>query len=166
MVIALPIVLRIRRTMNGAEIDELISDVETRKARAIELARRAECKRRELCSHPSGRDKITQVTHRCHILHMIGSEIARAVSSDLADVPNLGDPRSPRRKSLRGLCLFGRHFAMKAIWPSGTLEFGCSTIASGTVRTHLFASAPFCSAEASVFAISASAITDANSAIE
>ena len=34
------------------------------------------------------------------------------------------------------------------------------------IRTHLFASGPFCSAEASVFAISASAITDANSAIE
>jgi hypothetical protein len=39
-------------------------------------------------------------------------------------------------------------------------------LASGNVRTHLFASAPFCSAEASVFAISANAITDANSAIE
>jgi hypothetical protein len=41
-------VLRIRRTMNGTEIDQLISDVLARKARAIELARRADCKRREL----------------------------------------------------------------------------------------------------------------------
>src|SRR5438552_2982790 len=41
VVIALCIVLRIKRTMNGAEIDELISDVQARKARAIELARRA-----------------------------------------------------------------------------------------------------------------------------
>src|SRR5437762_4235574 len=45
-------------------------------------------------------------------------------------------------------------------------EFGYSTIASGTVRTDLFASGLFCEAEASVLAISASAITDANSAIE
>jgi hypothetical protein len=48
VVMALSIVLRIKRTMNGAEIDELISDVQARKARAIELARRADCKRREL----------------------------------------------------------------------------------------------------------------------
>jgi hypothetical protein len=48
VVMTLSIVLRIRRTMNGAEIDELISDVQARKARAIELARRADCKRREL----------------------------------------------------------------------------------------------------------------------
>ena len=48
VVMALSIVLRIKRTLNGAEIDELISDVQTRKARAIELARRADCKRREL----------------------------------------------------------------------------------------------------------------------
>jgi hypothetical protein len=49
VVMALSTVLRIRRTINGAEIDELISDVQARKARAIELARRADCKRRE-CS--------------------------------------------------------------------------------------------------------------------
>ena len=36
------------RTMNGTEVDQLISDVLARKARAIELARRADCKRREL----------------------------------------------------------------------------------------------------------------------
>ena len=48
MVIALSVVLRIKRTLSGAEIDELIVDLRTRKARAIELARRADCKRREL----------------------------------------------------------------------------------------------------------------------
>jgi hypothetical protein len=48
VVMALSIVLRIKRTMNGAEIDELIADVQARKARAIELARRADWKRREL----------------------------------------------------------------------------------------------------------------------
>ena len=45
---AFSIVLRIKRTLNGVEIDELISDVQARKARAIELARRADCHRREL----------------------------------------------------------------------------------------------------------------------
>ena len=65
-----------------------------------------------------------------------------------------------------GFVLFGRHFAMKAILAFKPSGFGYSTIASGTVRTHLFASGRFCSADASVFAISASAITDANSAIE
>ena len=48
MVIALSVVLRIKRTLSGAEIDELIVDLRARKARAIELARRADCKRREL----------------------------------------------------------------------------------------------------------------------
>jgi hypothetical protein len=47
-VMALSIVLRIKRTLNGAEIDELISDVQARKTRAIELARRADWHRREL----------------------------------------------------------------------------------------------------------------------
>ena len=48
VVMALSIVLRIKRTLNGAEIDELISDVQARKTRAIELARRADWRRREL----------------------------------------------------------------------------------------------------------------------
>jgi hypothetical protein len=48
VVMALSIVLRIKRTLNGAEIDELISDVQARKAQAIELARRADWHRREL----------------------------------------------------------------------------------------------------------------------
>ena len=47
VVMALSIVLRIKRTLNGAEIDELISDVQA-KAQAIELARRADWHRREL----------------------------------------------------------------------------------------------------------------------
>lgn len=48
VVMALSIVLRIKRTLNGAEIDELISDVQAGKTRAIELARRADWHRREL----------------------------------------------------------------------------------------------------------------------
>jgi len=52
VVMALSIVLRIKRTLNGAEIDELISDVQARKTRAIELARRADWHRRELSCPP------------------------------------------------------------------------------------------------------------------
>lgn len=45
-------VLRIKRTLNGAEIDKIISDVEARKASAIEHRRRADRRRRELFSGP------------------------------------------------------------------------------------------------------------------
>ena len=40
VVIALSTVLRIKRTLDGAEIDALISDVQARKALAIERTRR------------------------------------------------------------------------------------------------------------------------------
>jgi hypothetical protein len=40
VVIALSVVLRIKRTLDGAKIDALISDVQARKALAIERARR------------------------------------------------------------------------------------------------------------------------------
>jgi hypothetical protein len=45
VVIALSTVLRIKRTLNGAEIDELISDLQTRKALAAEHRRRKEWQR-------------------------------------------------------------------------------------------------------------------------
>ncbi|SRR6266498_615962 len=45
---ALFIVLRIKRTLEGPRSNDIISDVQARKARAIKLARRADCKRREL----------------------------------------------------------------------------------------------------------------------
>jgi hypothetical protein len=48
VVMTLSIVLRIRRTMNGSEIDELISDLQTRKALAAERRRRADWHKREL----------------------------------------------------------------------------------------------------------------------
>jgi hypothetical protein len=48
VVIALSTVLRIKRTMNGAEIDELISDLQTRKAQAAERRRRDDWHKREL----------------------------------------------------------------------------------------------------------------------
>ncbi|WP_377829525.1 hypothetical protein ACFKHW_07125 [Bradyrhizobium lupini] len=41
-------VLRIKRTLNAAEIDEIILDVEARKALAVEHRRRAEWRKSEL----------------------------------------------------------------------------------------------------------------------
>jgi hypothetical protein len=51
VVIALSVVLRIARTLNGAEIDKLISDVEARKAAAVEHRRRADWRKRELAAN-------------------------------------------------------------------------------------------------------------------
>ena len=48
VVIALSTVLRIKRTLDGAEIDALIFDLRARKAAAIERQRRADWRRREL----------------------------------------------------------------------------------------------------------------------
>jgi hypothetical protein len=45
VIMALSIVLRIKRTLDGAEIDKLISDVQARKALAIERARRKQWQR-------------------------------------------------------------------------------------------------------------------------
>jgi hypothetical protein len=47
VVIALSVVLRIARTLDGAEIDRIISDVEARKAVAVEHRRRADWRKRE-----------------------------------------------------------------------------------------------------------------------
>jgi hypothetical protein len=59
-------VLRIKRTLDGAEIDNIISDVEAGKALAIEHRRRGDWHRRELaasrfraeCDHCQGLDQI------------------------------------------------------------------------------------------------------------
>jgi hypothetical protein len=50
VVIALSVVLRIARTLDGAEIDKIISDVEARKAVAVEHRRRADWRKRELAA--------------------------------------------------------------------------------------------------------------------
>ncbi|TYO67191.1 hypothetical protein FXV83_07710 [Bradyrhizobium hipponense] len=50
VVMVLSIVLRIRRTLDGAEIDRIIWDVETRKALAAERRRRAEWRKCELAA--------------------------------------------------------------------------------------------------------------------
>jgi hypothetical protein len=44
-------VLRIKRTLDGAEIDEIISDVQARKALAIERWRRGDWRKRELAAN-------------------------------------------------------------------------------------------------------------------
>ena len=59
-------VLRIKRTLDGAEIDKIISDVEAGKALATEQRRRAAWRKRELaasrfraeCDHCHGLDQI------------------------------------------------------------------------------------------------------------
>jgi hypothetical protein len=48
VLIVLSTVLRIKRTLDGAEIDEIISDVQARKALAVEHRRRADWRAREL----------------------------------------------------------------------------------------------------------------------
>ncbi|QOZ71074.1 hypothetical protein [Bradyrhizobium arachidis] len=47
VVVALSVVLRIKRTLDGAEIDEIIRGLEAEKALAVERRRRAEWKRCE-----------------------------------------------------------------------------------------------------------------------
>jgi hypothetical protein len=51
VVMALSIVLRIKRTLDGAEIDKVISDLQARKALAIEHWRRADWRARELSAN-------------------------------------------------------------------------------------------------------------------
>jgi hypothetical protein len=61
VVMALSIVLRIKRTLDSDDIDKIISDVQALKARAIEHRRRADWRKRELvaasfhaeCHHPN-----------------------------------------------------------------------------------------------------------------
>jgi hypothetical protein len=61
VVMTLSIVLRIKRTLDSDDIDKIISDVQARKARAIEHRRRADWRKRELaaasfhaeCHHPN-----------------------------------------------------------------------------------------------------------------
>ncbi|WP_316398199.1 hypothetical protein [Bradyrhizobium sp. 33ap4] len=47
VVMALSVVLRIKRTLDGAEIDQIIRDVEAQKALAVERRRRADWRKRE-----------------------------------------------------------------------------------------------------------------------
>jgi hypothetical protein len=61
VVIVLSTVLRIKRTLDGAEIDEIISDVQARKAMAIEHRRRADWRRRELAASSHRAECVRQI---------------------------------------------------------------------------------------------------------
>jgi hypothetical protein len=89
VVMALSIVLRIKRTLNGAEIDELISDVQARKKtgdRTCATSRLAQT--RAVRPAAFRRNKITLATHRRPIPHMIGWRDCASSIVELADVPN------------------------------------------------------------------------------
>jgi hypothetical protein len=73
----LSVVLRIKRQLDGFEIDEIISDLQAAKrwrpnVGGVPNGIDASCP-------PAAfrRNKITLVTHRCHMLHISGGEIAR-----------------------------------------------------------------------------------------
>ncbi|WP_050421454.1 hypothetical protein [Bradyrhizobium tropiciagri] len=72
VVIALSVVLRIKRTLDGAEIDQIIRDMEARKALAVEHRRRVEWRERELAAGRFRADVNTSAPRRCHSLLMIG----------------------------------------------------------------------------------------------
>jgi len=61
VVIALSTVLRIKRTLDGPEINAVISNVQTLKAKAIERHRRADWRKREL----SARSFLNGIRSRC-----------------------------------------------------------------------------------------------------
>jgi hypothetical protein len=61
-------VLRIKRTLDGAEIDKIVADVAARKAMAIEHRRRADWRERELAGQEHGQtiplpDSRSQASH-------------------------------------------------------------------------------------------------------
>jgi hypothetical protein len=66
-VIVLSTVLRIKRTLDGAEIDKIISDLQAGKALAIEHRRRADWRERELAAKSFLAGKDTPMAHRCHM---------------------------------------------------------------------------------------------------
>ena len=61
---------RIKRTLDGAEIDEITADVQTRKALAIERRRRADWRKRQLAAvgFEAGCDRVdaAPLPHRDH----------------------------------------------------------------------------------------------------
>ena len=72
VVMTLSIVLRIKRTLDGPEIDKIISDVQARMAVAVERARRNDWRNRELAAKRFEAELITPMRITCHILHQIG----------------------------------------------------------------------------------------------
>lgn len=72
-VIALAVVLRIKRSLNGVEIDQVIWDLETRKALAIEQHRRADWRKSEVAA-----DRFRAI---CEPLHVAGLSCLAPVAS-------------------------------------------------------------------------------------
>jgi hypothetical protein len=73
VLMTLSIVLRIKRTLDGAEIDKIIADLQAQKAQAIEYRRRADWRKRELAAPPVfSRNVFTRMPHRRHTLRQIG----------------------------------------------------------------------------------------------
>jgi hypothetical protein len=67
VVIVLSTVLRIKRTLDGAEIDKIISDVEAGKALAMKRRRRADWRKREVAA-----SRFRVECDDCHRLDQIG----------------------------------------------------------------------------------------------
>jgi hypothetical protein len=70
VVIVLSTVLRIKRMLDGAEIDKIIWDVEAPKALAMERQRRADWRKRELAASRF-RAECDHLDRGCHILPQI-----------------------------------------------------------------------------------------------
>jgi len=91
-------VLRVKRTLDGAEIDKIISDRQARQALAAEHRRRADWRKRELsahsfdakCNHDDDAPWPYPAQDRGQWLRGLGS-------LGLADVPDRDDPKSPPR---------------------------------------------------------------------
>jgi len=64
-------VLRIKRTLDGAEIDKIIADVQARKTLAIEHRRRPIGVSASWRPTVFRRNVAMRVPYRCHILHQI-----------------------------------------------------------------------------------------------
>ena len=110
----------------------------------------------------AGRDKITRVTHRCHSVYTIGwRDVRRRVVEFGGGNQSRRSKRPPEMISPGAFCrpFAISYIAVKSSW------FGSSTI-DRNVRTHCSLLPRCVRLKLWYSAISASAITDANSAIE
>jgi hypothetical protein len=75
---------RIKRTLDGAEIDTIIAEVQAHKAMAIEHWRQTDWRKRELAAGSFRADCNTPSAYHCHchILHQIRSVDWRHLGSD------------------------------------------------------------------------------------
>jgi hypothetical protein len=88
VVMALSVLLRIKRSLDGAEIDRLISDRQVRKALAAEHRRRADWRKRALSTRSFEANVITTMTHCCLMQRTIRrNELGKSGVGPVADVP-------------------------------------------------------------------------------